>query len=142
MARSVIIVVALVLAGALGFAGTSYWMDRLAPAGDRPPAADTKAPTGVPEEATAALAAASTNTGGTTRCEVEFPGPRCPAHPATAVHPNNRFDDDYENSATSQERCLKRAREYYEWCGFDRPVRARFYRDVEAVGTASFPEKQ
>jgi hypothetical protein len=58
------------------------------------------------------------------------------------VQPNNRFDDNFEDSAISQERCLRRAREYYEWCGFDRPVRARFYRGIEAVGTAAFPKSQ
>lgn len=58
-----------------------------------------------------------------TRCEITL-SHGCPRNPKLK---GNLFNDDYEGSSKSADRCAKRAHEYFDYCGAAGPVTTRFY---------------
>src|SRR5204863_497430 len=60
---------------------------------------------------------------GKTRCEIALPEAGCPGD---ASKPRT-FDDEYENANKDVARCMRRALEYYDWCGSGQPVIARYF---------------
>ncbi len=58
-----------------------------------------------------------------TRCQITIPAGGCPRSPETA----GVFNDDAENAGADDARCLRRAKDWYGWCGGSAPVTARFY---------------
>jgi hypothetical protein len=59
----------------------------------------------------------------TTRCEITLGPDGCVGVPTL----DPVFNDYYEASATDEGRCMKRAREYLNFCGSTGPVTARFF---------------
>ncbi len=67
------------------------------------------------------------------RCEIQMPPEGCPGQPS-ATWASGRFNDDWDGSAGSKERCLRRAEEFFSWCGTRGGVTARFYEGTAKVG--------
>lgn len=127
----------IVLCLAIGFVGTIMMIDeRTPPAQPRERVVVVQDAITVPQ---ATKTTASQQPSGT-RCELTFPVRGCPAHPQfMGVDERNVYVDDYQGSGSNEARCLQRAREYYEFCKFDRAVTAKFYSNGVAVAVQSWP---
>lgn len=47
--------------------------------------------------------------------------------------------DDVRGASKSQEVCRARGEEFYHWCGSQKPVTARFFRDAKLIGQWEYP---
>lgn len=69
-----------------------------------------------------------------TRCQLTVP--HCPQSPTLP----RTFDDNFESSAFDEPRCLKRAQDYYSWCGTTLPVTAAFFSSGGIVASSTIPQ--
>lgn len=77
---------------------------------------------------------------GPTRCEVELGPERCPGLPSFEPAKQSRaFNDNWDGSSTSMERCLRRAAEFRSACKGQSPVTARFYLGDQVVRAQTQP---
>jgi len=69
-----------------------------------------------------------------TQCKIEKPA-YCPKQPKTSVSNKSVFYDSHENAHKNKDRCLRRAQDYFGWCGYswDEEVRATFIKGTKVV---------
>lgn len=68
------------------------------------------------------------------RCEIEIGPERCPGMPTFEPAKTKLvFDDDWDGSGRSVERCLRRAAEFHAACKSTSPVAARYYLGARLV---------
>ena len=63
-----------------------------------------------------------------TRCEIRFTDERCPS---LSADPRIRWNDDWEHASSDDVRCMRRAIEYFDYCGSSTLVVARFYEGAK-----------
>lgn len=73
-----------------------------------------------------------------TRCRIELSAEGCPNH---AEQSAGAFNDDFDGSGSVQDRCLRRAAEYYVHCGSKNAISARFFRGGTLLGERVYPAK-
>lgn len=75
-----------------------------------------------------------------TRCEITFPVRACSAQPGFGgINERNVYIDDYQGSGSNQRKCLERARGFYEWCKFEKPVTARYLLGNREAAIETWP---
>lgn len=121
-----------VKAAGAGASGTSESMKEvLARAGDRRACDDARADSRTPPPGCGAVVRldmrpiSGLSGAGPTRCRIELGPTKCARAPTLPT----AFDDAFEHSDVDGDRCEKRAREFFNYCGNAEPVTARFYRN-------------
>ena len=73
------------------------------------------------------------------RCEIQGLLNNCPAQPTLQItRSDGILFDDARGSSRSQEVCMSRAKEFYDWCHSEKPISAKFYRDSHMVGQSNY----
>lgn len=73
-------------------------------------------------------------------CQITFPAPVCPAQKQFKLAESSlKFMDNYDNAGQNEQRCYSRAEDYYRWCSFNEPVRARYFVRWRKKGEVSYP---
>lgn len=69
------------------------------------------------------------------RCEIVFEGKTCQHLTSTGV-----YIDTLEGTSSSAANCLRRAKEFHEWCRSTTPIVARFINNNKIEAQEKFPK--